>query len=429
MGNWHLFEEYVATLMAEEKIPGAAVAISKNGKVIYERGFGLSNLEKNEKVTPETIFGIASITKSFTALTIMKLAEEGKLKLEDPVNKYLSSFQLIGYNHIEDIQIHHLLSHTAGIPTLKRNEALLNFDDHLQYLRGLQIQPLGTPGEYFCYNNDLFLLLGAIIEKVTGENYKDYIKKEIFIPQNMERTTFYLDELNQFEDVTTPYVLEGDQPVECNWPTLGNYAVGGGVRSTVKDLLKYGSIYLDKNNDFTNRMVIPVRETHGHSSYGYAFQITPAYNGVTLVEHGGSQPGVSSNFGFIPEKGLVVAVLTNITGVSADKIWLAAVNAALRIPVNRQKYIEPHYHLKESELPKFIGTYTTGEGSKLKITSVIGQLQASIDGKDYMLRASNERTLVMTPIEKPLRFFFNEQGEVWALFLGLRMFIKQEEAE
>ena len=427
MNNWHLFEEYVKTLMAQEKIPGVAVAVSENGNVIYEQGFGLSNLETNEKITPDTIFGIASITKSFTALAIMKLVENGQIQLNDSVNKYLPAFQLKDYDMIEDIQIHHLLSHTSGIPTITRKEEIESFTDHLKYLSELTLKPIGAPGEYICYNNDLFLLLGAIIEKVTGENYKEFIRKEIFIPQNMERTTFQLDELKQFDNVTTPYIIEGNERLECAWPTLGNYAVGGGIRSTVKDLLKYGSIYVDKENNFASKMAIPVHEIHGLSSYGYALQVTPNYTGVTLVEHGGSQPGVSSNFGFIPEKGLVIAVLTNITNVSADKIWLAAANAMLRIPINGKKYIEPHDYMKENELSKFVGTYTTGEGEKVDIRFVIGQLQATVDGKNYMLRASNKKTLVMTPIEKPMRFFFDENEETWALLLGLRMFIKEGE--
>ena len=240
--------------MAQEKIPGVAVAVSENGKVIYEQGFGKSNLETNEMITPETIFGVASITKSFTALAIMKLVEKGQVHLNDPVNKHLPTFRLRDYDAIEDIQIHHLLSHTTGIPTIQRKEQIDHFTDHLQYLSELSLQPIGAPGEYFCYNNDLFLLLGAIIEKVTGDNYKEFIKKEIFIPQNMERTTFQLDELMQFDNVATPYIIEGNKQLECAWPRLGNYAVGGGIRSTVKDLLKYGSIYLDRENVFTSEM-------------------------------------------------------------------------------------------------------------------------------------------------------------------------------
>ena len=169
-----------------------------------------------------------------------------------------------------------------------------------------------------------------------------------------------------------------------------------------------------------------VHLTNGKSFYGYGLQITPDYVGRTLIEHGGSQPGVSSNFGFVPEENLVVAVLTNVNGASAGAIWLHAVNAACGMPLHQQRYIEPHYHLKEQEQSKFIGKFTTGEGAVIEITSVIGELHAIIDRKIYKLRASNECTLVAQPLEKPLRFYFDEKNHAWALFYGLRMFLKED---
>ena len=426
MIKWERFEEYVKDLMKREQIPGVAIALSQNGKVIYEQGFGVKDFETKEPVTPETIFGIASITKSFTALAIMKLAEEGKLQVDDAVKIHLPELRLNGYNNIDDIKIHHLLSHTTGLATIRRNEQLENFDEHLHYLSAVAQETLGAPGDFFCYNNDMFLLLGAIIEKITGKNYKDYIKDEIFIPMNMKRTTFNLDELTQFSNVTTPYILENGKPVSCSWPTLGNYAVGGGIRSTVMDLLKYGQLYIDKENPFTSKMTTAVHRTNGTSSYGYGFQTTPNYEEATLVEHGGRQPGVSSNFGFIREQGIVAAVLTNLGGVSADAIWLGAINTVLGLPADRKRSIEPHFDMKEEQLSRFIGTYKTGEGSTVTISYANEKLTATVEGKMYSLRASNMETLVITPIEKPIRFFFNEYNEAWALFLGLRMYVKSD---
>ena len=342
MTKWGQFENYLSELMEKEQIPGVAVAISKKGKTIYKQGFGVRSHETKAPVTPDTIFGTASITKSFVAFSIMKLAEEGKLQLDDAVNKYLPNFQLKNYKNIDKIKIHHLLSHTTGIPSVERKEQLENFPEHLDYLSELDLQKLGEPGEYISYNNDTFLLLGAIIEKVTGKSYQDFIENEIIIPQNMNRTTFELSEVNQFDNVSTPYTIENEKPISCPWPTLGNYAVGGGIRSTVSDLVRYGNIYVGKDYKFTAKMTQPVHRTHGKSSYGFALLTTPDYGGVTLVEHGGSQPGVSSNFGFIPQKDLVVAVLTNCSGVSADAIWLAAVNAALGFPIEQQRFTVPH---------------------------------------------------------------------------------------
>jgi len=111
--KWGRFEKYVTDLMEKEKIPGVAIAISQNGQVIYERGFGVIDIETKEPVTPETIFGTASITKSFIALAIMKLAEEGKLQVDDAVKMHLPKLNLEYYYNINDIKIHHLLSHCS----------------------------------------------------------------------------------------------------------------------------------------------------------------------------------------------------------------------------------------------------------------------------------------------------------------------------
>lgn len=422
MGRWQRFEEIVNQYMKRENIPSVSVAIMKENEVIYEKGFGYLNIARKIKSTSDTIYGIASITKSFIALTIMRLVKDGKLAVSDSVKSHLPAFELKGYEQIEAITIHHLLSHTTGIPTVERQESLKTFEAHLNYLKELSIEPIGKPGEYFCYNNDLFLLLGAIIEKVTGKNYKEVIRDEIFIPNEMNRTTFERAALENYEDVSTPYQLENGELQECAWPMLGNYAVGGGIRSTALDLLKYGTVYLNEA-----LMRKPVHLTNGKSFYGYGLQITPDYSGKTLYEHGGSQPGVSSNFGFIPEEKLVAVVLTNVNGASAGDIWLHAVNVACGLPLQQQRYIEPYFHLKEQEQAKFIGEFTTGEGAKIEIISVIGELHAIIDRKQYKLRASNAQTLVAQLLEKPLRFYFDEENRAWALFYGLRMYLKKEE--
>lgn len=428
--RWEPFEKFIEEVMEKEQIPGVAVALSKNGQTIYERGFGTRDFETNDKVTPETIFGIASITKSFTALAIMKLVEEGRLQVEDAVIEHLPDFQLVDYANMEDIKIRHLLSHTTGLATMERKEQLTKFDEHLHYLNEKKWTWLGKPGEYMCYNNDMFLLLGAIIEQITGENYQVYIKKQIIIPLQMTRTTYDLLELQSFDNVTTPYVLEKDRPVSCPWPKLGNYAVGGGIRSTVADLLKYGNIYVDAlernivSRAYTSQMAQPVHQTNGKSFYGFALQTTPNYSGVTIVEHGGGQPGVSSNFGFIPEKGIVAVVLTNISGVSADAIWLAALNTALGLPIDQKRSMEPQFEMTKEQQQRVLGTYFSEEGSQIDITLEDQTVMATIDNKTYVLRASDENTLVILPLEKPIRFFIDEKNEVWALFIGLRMLVK-----
>ncbi|WP_339251601.1 serine hydrolase domain-containing protein [Sporosarcina sp. FSL W8-0480] len=430
VSRWEGFELYVRKVMDVEKIPGVAVAISENGEVIYQKGFGVRDLTTNGPVTPETIFGVASITKSFTALAIMKLVEEGKLQLEDPVSKHLPDFKLKDCGFTDEITIHHLLSHTTGLGTMERLEKLNGFDEHLRYLNEIDHTYLGRPAEFICYNNDMFLLLGAVIERITGENYQDFIRRLIINPLGMERTTYDLQELKGFENVTVPYVLEEGDPKECPWPTLGNYAVGGGIRSTVLDLLKYGEAYVGESgkivgDQYVRKMTTPIHWVSGNSHYGYALKITPDYSGVTLIEHGGGQPGVSSNFGFILERGITVAVLTNLSNVSADAIWLAAVNAVLGLPIDQKRSVEPQYDMDIEQLKRMVGTYRSGEGAEVVISLNDDVATATIGNETFTLRSSDDSTLVIEKTEKPIRFFFDGENDAWAMFLGLRMLVKQ----
>ncbi len=416
-------EQTIYTYMEKEKIPGLAVAVWKDDEMVYEKGFGYADKEQKTEVTPNTIFGVASITKSFTTLTIMRLAKEGKLHIEDSVQQYLPAFTLQDDRYVKDIKIKHLMSHTSGVATYKRIQSFNTFEEHLAYLKDAKTPILGKPGTYFCYNNDLFLLLGAIIEKVTGKDYRGVIEEMILKPYGMERTTFYVDEVLQMDDVSAPYELQGDEAIRCEWPKIGNYAVGGGIRSNVRDLIKYGKHFLTEDD----KMRKPEYLIRGTTSYGYGLQITEQYSHRTLIEHGGSQPGVSSNFGFIPEENLVVAVLTNVNGASAADIWLHIVNAFCGLPLQQKRLIQPHYELNHEAFERFIGMYATGEGSFIEIRSNKIQLEAVIDGEVYRLRASNEETLVIEKDEHPIRFYFNENQQAWAVLVGMRMFLRQED--
>ncbi len=432
--TWTEFEDYTEQLMHEEHIAGAAVAVSRDGEIIYANGFGVRDEATQRPVTPETLFGIASISKSFTALVISQLADEGLLCVDDPVVEHLPEFKLCGVQEIRHVKIRHLLSHTTGLPPMKRRQDIELFDAHIDYLAEASYRILGEPGEYFSYCNDAFLLLGAIIERITGQLYRRVMSERILHRLGMDRSTYSLEEVKKFTNVSVPYIYskEKDSWDTPPWPDLGTYEVGGGVRSNVLDLMKYGQVYVCDgmyegerivSAEGIRRMWEPVHRVGRGSHYGFALRVTPEYEGVTLVEHGGGQPGVSSNFGFVPERGIAAAVLTNVTGVPADCIWLAAVNAALGLPLDRQRSEEPHYDASQEELERFIGTYCSKEGGSLRIFSEGGCVRAEANGEVFPVRASDERTLVLVGPKRRnvISFFFDESNRPWAAFAGMRM--------
>lgn len=435
--SWLSFEESVEQFMAREHVPGLAIAISRDGEVLYEKGFGVRDLGTNEPITPSTMFGVASVTKSFTAVAIMQLAAEGKLSLDDPVIKHIPSFKLHGNADAGKVTIHHLLSHTTGIPPIRRREELTKLNDHLHYLANEEYECLGEPGDYFSYCNDAFLLLGAIIERVTGRLYRRYMTQRLLEPLQMHRSTFSLEEVARFHNVSVPYVKQAGStlPVPAEWPLLGNYEVGGGIRSNVLDLLKYGQLFVNNgcyegisiaDSTHLRKMWQPVHQLTRTAYYGYALRVVPEYAGVTLVEHGGGQPGVSSHFGFVPEEGLVVAVLSNLDNVPIRELWLSAVNSALGLPLDQKDNIEPVYEASQEELERLTGTYCSGEGGHLRIFLQDGTPMADAGGTLFELRASGEDTLVLLENGIPLRFFFKDGPKAWAVLFSVRMLCRSE---
>jgi CubicO group peptidase (beta-lactamase class C family) len=422
--DWEQLEQFITKKMMEEHIAGVSVGISENGETIFQKGFGFRNRDLKLPVTSETIFGVASVTKSFTALAIMELENKGLLSVKDPVINYLPDLKINGIGDMKTIQIHHLLSHTTGVPPMERMEHFNQLHDHFTYLREAEINVLGAPGDYFSYCNDTFLLLGAIIEKVTGQLFRQYITEQFLLPLGMNRSTLSLDELKKLENVSIPYNYDRNvnRLIEVDWPTLGNYEVGGGIRSNVVDLLKYGQLFVNGENSYSQKMWEPVIQVGRDSYYGYALNVTPHYAGeYTVVQHGGGQPGVSSNFGFIPEKKLVVTVLANVGGVGAGEIWLAAVNTALGLPIEHKISYEPAFEMLLEDLKKFEGIYSSNEGGNVAIYLDNEKLLADIEGQTFELRTSGTDTLVFIQSEKPMRFFFEQNVKPWALFNGSRM--------
>ncbi|MDH4619711.1 serine hydrolase domain-containing protein [Brevibacillus sp. AY1] len=424
--KWMDFEQFVRRIMTREDIPGVAIAVSKKGEIIYQKGFGFGDIQTREAISPTTIFGTASVTKSFTAAVILKLEKEGRLSVDDPVIEYLPQFRLRQLEDRDSVKIHHLLSHTTGVPPMRRREEILKIDDHLDYLATEEFELLGRPGEYFSYCNDTFLLLGGIIERLTGQLTRRYITQHLLHPLQMNRSTFSLEELAKLDQVTVPYVKNAitHQIEEAPWPTLGVYEVGGGVRSNVLDLLKYGHMYFQDR--YLDKMWQPVHRVARNAFYGYALRSTHDYGGVTLVKHGGGQPGVSSCFGFVPEEDLVVAVLTNLSHVPAEQLWLAAVNTALGLPLEQKENIEPDYDASLEELQRMIGIYRSAEGGHVRIFLDGKSPKAEIDQREFALRSSDSSTLVLKENEEPIRFFFKQADQAWALMHGSRMLTRAE---
>ncbi len=461
------FEEFVESLMQEHEIPGLSVALAGPEEVIYARGFGFRDREAGAPAGANTTYGMASITKSFAGLSVTMLEDTGALSAMDPVVSHVPEFAVGGDPENRAMNIGHFMNHTSGLPPtgalrysmvrsvegdpvaeeLKETGAwdswidrppIDDSDDLLEYLREEDPDLLGRPGEQFSYSNDAYALLGVVVERVTGMPFEDYVAERVLEPLGMDNSTFSLDFLEERRDVTTLYAKGRDKEIfrAPKWQDGPAMVAAGFLRSTPLDMVKYGGMYLRGGKDADGRRLISdvgFRSMKGgvfpsarSQYYGRGFVVRPNYHASTLVEHGGSLKGVSSHFGFVPERGITASVVANLQGVPAAKIWLGLVNLAMGLPIDTPRSVEPEYRVPKDQLERYVGQYRSGEGTNVKVFLEDGELFAEAEGEVHSLRPSGPDTVAIwyRGQETGVRFLPGPDGRVKALYYGLRIIPK-----
>ncbi|MDZ7703937.1 MAG: serine hydrolase [Trueperaceae bacterium] len=339
-------EHFIFGHMTESGLPGLSLALVAGGEVVYRGGFGHRDLVRGRAATPDTLYGVGSITKSLTALAVMQLAEEGRLELSDPVDTHLP-IRLEARGEV--VRLEHLLSHTSGFPALAYSEALLRSAHHIggrplpiaspedvmRFMHGADDWAEAAPGERWFYFNEGYALLGLIIENLSGQPYDDYIRERILEPLGMTRSFFSADAVANADDVAVPYVLYRDgrapEPGRYLYRTIRSE---GGLISSANDLSRYLTMWLEHggniiSQDSYREMVTPrvaePKQTapylfgdNGNARparhYGYGLSVQNDFFGGTLVGHGGSVLVSTAQLAFIPERQVGVAVLANGSG-------------------------------------------------------------------------------------------------------------------
>jgi CubicO group peptidase (beta-lactamase class C family) len=304
-------------------IPGASVAIVKQGKIIYSKAYGYASLELQSFAKPETTYLIGSITKTFTATAIMMLWEEGKLQLEDSIGDYLPTLPL----HWKPITIKQLLTHTSRIVTnLENANANCPFEfDCNNYTQANVIQetaclPLNfEPGTQFEYSGRNYYLLGMLIEKISGKTFDQFLKERIFDPLGMKETQM-IDYNKLIANRASGYVLENQILANSERMNPLVELSDGGLMSTSLDLAKWiASFYTEKlvKRTTIEMMWNKARLSNGNSitQYGLGFGLTP-YKEKRRIGHTGNIPGFSSCLTHFVDHNLTVILLTNITNAN-----------------------------------------------------------------------------------------------------------------
>ncbi len=293
------------------------VLVAHEGKPILRVALGDANREWRVPVSSGTVFRIGSTTKQFTAAAILQLAEEGKLEIDDPISKYYDTPP-----SWSGITLRQLLTHTSGIPDFTQTNGFIRGGARLEgapetFLRIIRDQPLDfAPGSKFRYDNTGYVLLGLVIEKVSGETYPQYLEDRIFRPLGMSHTAYdRLDEI--VPDRASGYWLtDGGWRNARLWTTAASFAAGG-VRSTADDLLRWDqALYGAK--PLNPQSIGAMFTDYGH---GYGFgSFVELRHGHRLWDHGGNLPGFSSAFERYPDDKLTIIVLSNIEGQQSEQI-------------------------------------------------------------------------------------------------------------
>jgi len=348
-------------------MPGVAVAVSLEGRVIYNKAFGLSNLEFPIPNTTETIFECGSVSKQFTAAAILLLAQKGKLSLNDDVRKHIP--ELPQYD--APITIQHLLNHTSGLKdwgalysltgwprTTRTYTQYLSFDIVFRQ-KSLNF----TPGNKYSYSNSNYVMLVLIVERVSEKSLADFTNEELFKPLEMTKTQWR----DNFREIVpgraVAYSVKNgaffqDMPFEdVHGP--------GGLLTTTGDLLKWNRLL--ETNEIFNAHIVQLRITPGllndGSSSGYAAGLMIGeWNGYNEISHSGSTAGYRAWLAWYPDKKLSVVILSNysafnptLAGRAIASVFLGTPQITTTIRDGSQQTKQPTY--ENSDLSRYIGTY------------------------------------------------------------------------
>jgi CubicO group peptidase (beta-lactamase class C family) len=322
------FAEYMDAAVAVDHFSGS-VLVAKGGETLFSGGFGLANAEHQVANTPRTKFRLGSITKQFTAMAILILRDQGKLSLDDPIGKYIDDAPKAW----EGVTIHHLLTHTSGVHSYTSDPIyalkMTQPETVKSMIARFKDKPLDfKPGEKFSYSNSGYFLLGAVIEKVSGDSYEAFLKRAIFDPLDLKDTGY--DHPRTVLSLRASGYERGAKGVEnARYLDMMQPYAAGSLYSTVEDLSRWDRALVASkliSKDSYVRMFTPARS---HYAYGW---VVEEHNGRKEVSHGGGINGFATQILRYPEQEVCVVVLSNVVPSNPAKVARGLAAVALGEP-------------------------------------------------------------------------------------------------
>lgn len=375
--NESRFDEYMNRTIKLGRFNGY-ILVARDGKIVFGKGYGMANFEDDVPNTAQTKFRLASITKSFTAMAVMMLQEKGKLRVQDSICKYLSDCP----DAWKSVTVRQLLNHTSGVadyasaPDFMRIISLHLTNDEL--ITRFKNRPLQfAPGENFAYSNSNYILLGRIIEIVSGQPFAVFVRENIFAPLNMKNSG-YDDNSTLLKHRAVGYIKQPDRIINARYMDMTNAYAAGGLYSTAEDLLLWNQA-LDTEKLVSKKSLDEIF-TSGKGGVGYGWFINHDFNRL-LISQGGLNSGFAASIFRYPEERVCIILLNNFENAAP---FLARIGHDLTAILFNEKYELP----SESVAVKvdagiydaFIGEYEFGPDRIITITKEDDKLFAQRGG-------------------------------------------------
>lgn len=396
--TFRALDDKIRAGMAKYAIPGVAVGMLHRGRE-YVRGYGVTNVDYPVRVDGDTVFRVASNTKTFTGTTVMRLVEQGRLNLDAPVRTYLPDLRTSDPSVAARVTLRQLLNHTAGwlgdyiVDTGQGDDALARYI--ADFVRIPQLTP---PGETFSYNNAALSLAGRVIEVVTGRPYEIAVRELLIDPLKLAHSRFFVDEIIGFNVAAPHNVVDGRpvvEPLFYRLPRGVNPA--GGLISSARDMLRYARFHLGDGTVpgggtrlLTQESLLAMRSRPGPGGtllveldgMGVTWMLRPTAEGVRIVQHGGDLGGQHSGFLMVPERNFAFTMLTNSEGGPGLLSELFSDDWALRRYAGVSNLPAVPRSLSPSELAPYEGRYIY---LFTDVDGTMGELDLTIIGENGRL--------------------------------------------
>lgn len=465
------FDDYLEKIFNEKKYPSLAVCIRGPEGIIFEKGYGYCDSAKTKLAGADTVYGIASMSKSMTTLACAILETEGKLSFSDPVTKYFPQFSIPGTPK-ESVTLRHLAMHTAGIPPIpplewsivmntpgrvseeanKLIESAPNkmdtIEDIIDYIaHSGEYEPLGAPGECMSYSNDAYAILSYVVDQAAGIPLEQFLKERIFEPLGMTRTVLDLDGKEAIAiangDITDLFDLDDDGNMysDQRWSVLPPYRGCACVKSTAKDITKYYQM-ISQYGKFEGKQIIDPKAVDilvGHefpeTRYPfYCFGLNKrTVNDKVICEHSGGLHGVSTYGGLIMG-GWSMTALCNYGDASVEPFIWACYNLILGLPLDKSHTFAIPSGKKFSMPEALVGTYISREAAPaycIVTADEEGNLFAKYYDDDLVLYHCEETLFSARKANSPneqrttMRFLVRN-GRAWGVRCYTRVFQRIE---